>query len=85
MGKNEVTVFLRFGGVKKLYECSVNLSGSFTQILETLRPMIQNEFAGYLDLNRKLTVFFCHDGSECDPDVSLRSLGVQDGMSFFII
>ena len=85
MSKNEVTVFLHFAGVKKVYECSVTLSGSFSQILETIRPMIQSEFSGYLDLKQKLYVFSCYNSAECDPDVSLRSLGVQNGMVFFIV
>lgn len=85
MLKNEVTVFLRFAPVNKLYECTVTVSASFRQILEILKPMIQADLEGEFSLDQKLYIFACCDDSECDPDVSLRSLGIHNGMEFLIL
>lgn len=85
MSKNEITIFIRFGAAEKLYECTVSASASFRQILETLKPMIQADLEGMFSLDQKLSVFYRHDDQECDPDVSLRSLHIHNGMEFLIL
>lgn len=85
MSKNEITIFLRFAPVEQLYECTVNASSSFHQILETLKPMIQRDLEGIFSLDQKLYVFARYDETECDPDVSLRSMNIQNGMEFLIL
>lgn len=85
MSKNEITIFLRFAAVDRLYECTVYGSSSFHQILETMKPMIRMDLEGNLNPNEKMVVFACCTHTECDPDVSLRSLGIINGMEFLII
>lgn len=85
MLKNEITIFLRFASVEKLYECTVSVSASFRQILETLKPMIQADLEGHFSMAQKMYIFACYDDQECDPDVSLRSLNIQSGMEFLIL
>lgn len=85
MLKNEVTIFLRFAPAEKLYECTVSVSACFHQILKTLTPMIQTDLDGNFSLDQKLFIFARYDDQECDPDVSLRSLNVQNGMEFLIL
>lgn len=85
MLKNEITVFLRFAPAEKLFECTVTVSSSFRQILETLKPMISSEIEGKLSMNQKLYIFTTDSWQECDLDVSLRSLGIEHGMEFLII
>lgn len=85
MSKNECTIFLKFASLEKLYECTVPLSSSFHQILLAMKPMIVTDLKGFLSLDQDLCVFRCYDNWECDPDVSLRSQQIQDGMEFFVI
>ena len=85
MSKSEITIFIRFAPVEKLYECTVNASSSFRQILETLKPMIQTDLDEIFAMDQKLYIFARYDETECDPDVSLRSMNIQNGMEFLIL
>lgn len=80
-----MTIFLRFAAVERLYECTVSESCSFHQILETMKPMIRMDLEGNLNPHEKMVVFACWNHAECDPDVSLRSLGIVNGMEFLVI
>lgn len=83
--KNEITIFIRFPSIEKLYECTVYESSSFAQIIRTLKPMIEADLNGNYCIHDHFCVFSRYDNQECDPDISLRSLGVNNGMEFLVI
>ena len=75
-------IYIELPIIKREYECRVNLDNRFQDILEQLVVLKSEDFGDMYQLSN-LIIIQCNDTKQyCSMHESLRSLRVQEGMTF---
>ncbi len=78
-------IYLRFVIGKREYECMVNESGNFHDLLAVMAQMAGHEFADCYRIGEGTLIMESVSKAICDQDVSFELLGVKNGMTFLIV
>ena len=77
-------IFLTFAAVGKTYECGVGSHMTFRRILSNMKDLAASDLKNRYRISGREHIFEQRSCAECDPDVSVRSLNVHNGMHFII-
>lgn len=77
-------IFITFAAVGKTYECGVSSHMTFRRILMNMKDLAANDLRNKYRISGREHIYEERYRTECDPDVSLRSLHVDNGMHFIV-
>ena len=77
-------IFITFAAAGRTYECGVSSHMTFRRILENMKELTANDLKSRYWISGREHIFEERNQIQCDLDVSLRSLNVENGMHFTV-
>ncbi len=82
--ETHVRINLFFPILQKNYECLFSRDASFTKNLQVFQTILERDAGRFYRLHERVIIVEKESGRFCDLDISLKRLGIQDGMTFIL-